>query len=170
MNFTERSTQITYLAQINPRKTTESIKNEGARSWWKAKVIFKHYLPHDRRCWRQTSKVTHGLHFTIMLFLIVTLIVEKDVNFRNQGALWLWWNRLYNLIIWPCETDDDNGWYIFWYYPCNLENTLRRNKNSNVVVRSVHVVQKSVPDPDLEIRGEGWGGVGGKRAVGHPDP
>ena len=51
-----------------------------------------------------------------------------------------------------------------WYYPCNLENTLRRKKNSNVVVRSVHVVQQSVPDPDLEVRGEGlggWGGLGG---------
>ena len=24
----------------------------------------------------------------------------------------------------------------------------------------MHVVQKSVPDPDLEIRGEGWGGGG----------
>ena len=31
----------------------------------------------------------------------------------------------------------------------------------------MHVVQKSVPDPDLEIRGEGWGGGGGagERAV-----
>ena len=31
----------------------------------------------------------------------------------------------------------------------------------------MHVVQKSVPDPDLEIRGEGWGGGGWgkKRAV-----
>lgn len=38
MNFPERWTQITYLAQINPRKTRESIKNEAARSWWKVKV------------------------------------------------------------------------------------------------------------------------------------
>lgn len=32
----------------------------------------------------------------------------------------------------------------------------------------MHVVQKSVPDPYLEVRGEGlggWGGGGGKRAV-----
>ena len=31
----------------------------------------------------------------------------------------------------------------------------------------MHVVQKSVPDPDLEVRGEGLGGWGGgkKRAV-----
>ena len=25
----------------------------------------------------------------------------------------------------------------------------------------MHVVQKSVPDPDIEVRGEGWGEVGG---------
>ena len=33
----------------------------------------------------------------------------------------------------------------------------------------MHVVQKSVPDPDLEIRGEGWGGGGGagERAGNH---
>ena len=26
----------------------------------------------------------------------------------------------------------------------------------------MHVVQKSVPDPDVEVRGEGWGGEGGE--------
>ena len=123
MNFTERSTQITYLAQlprlIHGKPDKACIKNEAARSWWKAKVIFKHYLPHDRRYWRQTSKVTHGLHFTIMLFLIVTLIVEKDVKFRKQGGfmvlmkqiikshnltLWDWWQQwMVHFLVLPME-------------------------------------------------------------------